>query len=270
MTRRRRRSAGTPVSFFSFQDIITSVTGILILVTLLMTLELVTRARFLAEGPAPGPDALPALHRAIQHAEIRRDWLRGEVERLGRALASAAATSPLVTADELRRIEYEVGSTAERNDALRARQRETLAAVARERVELEKVASEAESAATRAQQLQAKADELRRSNRLVMLPGAGAGKSPVFVESSAAGLVAGTSDVDGRVMPAKRWPVGSLDALTRWAESRSRTREYFLVLVRPDGVETANEAVDRLRDAGFDVGWEPMDAAVTVFQPSRE
>src|SRR5688500_3894328 len=102
MTRRRRRSAGSPVSFFSFQDIVTSVTGILILVTLLMTLDLITRARFVANVPGPDADELSALHRDIRDAEARREWLRGEVGRVGQALTSAAAASPLVTADELR------------------------------------------------------------------------------------------------------------------------------------------------------------------------
>ena len=258
------------MSFFAFQDIITSVTGILLLVTLLMTLELITRARFVAEVPAADADELPALRRGIANAEARGAWLRGEVERVGQALASAAAASPLVTAEELQRIEFESNRAAARNDALRARQREVSAALARERAEVEKVESDAETRAAKARQLQARAEEFRRSNHVVMLPGNAAGKSPVFVESSGEGLVAGTADSDGRVVPTEKWPAGAVDALARWAESRSRTREYFLILVRPDGVATANNAVERLRDAGFDVGWEPIEAAVTVFEASRQ
>ena len=40
MPSRFRTNIGTRISFFSFQDIITSVTGILILVTLILTLYL--------------------------------------------------------------------------------------------------------------------------------------------------------------------------------------------------------------------------------------
>ena len=38
-----RRAGAPPISLFSFQDIITSVTGIMILVTLMMSIELVQR-----------------------------------------------------------------------------------------------------------------------------------------------------------------------------------------------------------------------------------
>src|SRR5262245_5426312 len=39
----RRGRGGTPISLFSFQDIITSVTGIMILVTLILALDVIRR-----------------------------------------------------------------------------------------------------------------------------------------------------------------------------------------------------------------------------------
>ena len=42
---RRRVVASTAFSLFSFQDIITSVTGIMVLVTLMLALELITRVQ---------------------------------------------------------------------------------------------------------------------------------------------------------------------------------------------------------------------------------
>ena len=43
MSRSRKRRDESAVSFFSFQDIIASVTGIMLLITLLLVLELVVR-----------------------------------------------------------------------------------------------------------------------------------------------------------------------------------------------------------------------------------
>src|SRR5688572_14968092 len=40
---RMRRSTAQPITLFSFQDIITSVTGVMVLLTLLMALELIQR-----------------------------------------------------------------------------------------------------------------------------------------------------------------------------------------------------------------------------------
>ena len=53
---RGRRHRNQPFSLFSFQDIITSVTGIVILLTLVLTLDLITR-RQSSPAAQSGPSA---------------------------------------------------------------------------------------------------------------------------------------------------------------------------------------------------------------------
>jgi hypothetical protein len=69
-----RRGRGPSISLFSFQDIITSVSGILIFVTLLLTLELTGRAQKAGSGPVEWNAT--DLERAIARVRAERDDLR--------------------------------------------------------------------------------------------------------------------------------------------------------------------------------------------------
>jgi len=72
----KRRNNGPSVSFFAFQDIITAVVGIFILITLLLVLELAQRVE--AAGSTPTAD----ISSVVQMIET----LQGEVERMTQEL----------------------------------------------------------------------------------------------------------------------------------------------------------------------------------------
>ena len=65
MSRRRRRSA--PFSLFAFQDIITSVTGIMLVITMLLALELLERT-----DVAP-PQATAAISKDLERSNESAD-----------------------------------------------------------------------------------------------------------------------------------------------------------------------------------------------------
>jgi hypothetical protein len=64
MVKRRRRTQGSGVSFFAFQDIITSVVGIFVLIMLIMVLELVQTVSEAKASSAPRVSAglLASMH----------------------------------------------------------------------------------------------------------------------------------------------------------------------------------------------------------------
>ena len=82
----RRRDQTAPMSLFSFQDIITSVTGIIITVTLVLALELVQSLaeRQSTETPAVARQVRTALEEARQQVEALRSQVRNEGDRVAR------------------------------------------------------------------------------------------------------------------------------------------------------------------------------------------
>jgi S1-C subfamily serine protease len=81
---KRRFSGGTgSTSFFAFQDIITAVTGIMVLIALLMALQITS-------GQPSRPPVDPQLTKTLAELSARRDELHGKVESI-RATAKSAA-----------------------------------------------------------------------------------------------------------------------------------------------------------------------------------
>src|SRR5436190_2084488 len=103
MARRGRRSAESPMSFFSFQDIITSVTGILILVTLLMSLELVTRAQ-VQSIPSPTNEELASVSQRVRRAQGEKDALSANNDSLQELLRKVGGVSRLTPGLQLQEL----------------------------------------------------------------------------------------------------------------------------------------------------------------------
>jgi S1-C subfamily serine protease/outer membrane murein-binding lipoprotein Lpp len=95
---KRRFSSGTgSTSFFAFQDIITAVTGIMVLIALLMALQITS-------GQPSEPRVDPKLASALAELSARRDDLHAKVEAI-RATAKPAALGSEDAAAQLANIE---------------------------------------------------------------------------------------------------------------------------------------------------------------------
>src|SRR5687767_1677296 len=93
----RRGRGGTPISLFSFQDIITSVTGIMILITLILALEVIQNTE---KSPQNRTQELTAeLQQAAQQAASVQTTVaatQAEIEKL-RANLTSSETELLAT-----------------------------------------------------------------------------------------------------------------------------------------------------------------------------
>src|SRR5688572_33254220 len=104
---RRTRALGSPVSFFAFQDIITSVTGIIILITLLLVLELMLRTGIPVVVAVADFDPDGIEHQIdARNAELRH--VERELERERDALRVAGETSPFGIQDAIARVRAEI------------------------------------------------------------------------------------------------------------------------------------------------------------------
>jgi len=250
------------MSFFSFQDIIACTTGIMVLVTLVLMLELLTRVLGAAEPPPP-PD--PDLPRKVADAGRRRDALKAELAENQRLLEALTAGKIITRAQ-----------AAAKADSVRKRQQ------LRQQLADEIARAEADRAAALAEIVRAQraSDELarkikdwhaeielsRKRTRLRVIRGQEGGKKALIVECSAGGGVVAELPRTGpmRDIPKEVQRFAGDDWVDRflaWVyRRRDKNAEYFVVLVRPDAVGHWQKILRHLKGWGFDRGvdvWPP-------------
>jgi hypothetical protein len=282
MTRRgsRRQAA---VSLFSFQDIITSVTAIMILIVLILALELVSRSQR-TEVAAEDRQVASQLKEAVEALERRAVELRAEAE----AAAGTAREAAGISAAELEYREQEarrlVRELTEENGILR--QRVTAGAIERRKAERmlrditanpASIHAQADAVALRSREISA-ANQRERERQngervtrtsvtaetLVFNPDPTNSRRPRLVEVSGEGVA---------LMPSERGPPevfawgllgGVPGRFVRWVEGIDSDREYVVFILRPSGVAYFPDVKEVVQRNNVELGLELVGEAVGV------
>jgi hypothetical protein len=276
MASRLRSRASPRISFFSFQDIITSVTGILVLVTLILTLYLenaasssepietetlrqrwdqlleqtqnvtarnqAIRARQLALSSSPDP---ARLRDEIRDGQEQIRWLSNQLAAARQQAAQTAQDSE-TKADELGlgEVRERAGSVEreleqwKRNNSVLAAESATL-----ESLELE---------------LRKKIHAATNQHRLWLLPDlSSTTRQPVLITVSRTNVICERfNQPDQRQeIPADESPSLLAEALRRWQPSR----DYLVFYVRPSGIELFARCLALAKSAGFQVGYDALE-----------
>lgn len=262
---RRDRHADPPMSFFSFQDIITSVTGILILVTLLLALELLTRVE-VQQTPIPSAAEITALQEDINEARQHHARLREDGRRLQTILTELSGTSPIAPAVELSNAERTLAVKQRALDETNAALERASAAKARALAEVNRLHQLAVEASEKAEAASAAVSAAERMDHRFLLPGKGTKKQPLLVECAAKQIRVGSVGPDGQLHRLESWNGWeATSAFINWAGDRNTSAEFFVVMVRPDAVSDSEEIIKELREKGFDVGWDAVPAKERIF-----
>ncbi len=234
----RRRASGPPISLFSFQDIITSVTGIMILVTLLMAVELIRRPKQAASAAVPEPARNDSSASQQELDELRRREQEG-AKRLQQL--SSTTSVDHTEAGDLRR------------------------AIARATSEPAMTAAQIEQLRQRVTELSESLERMKQINRVVYNPAAGAAKQAWLAEVSdhrlliaKVGEVAAPLTFDG-----PQW----LDTFRKWLRTRDRASEYFVLLIKPSGIKSYGNVRDALKTDRFDLGFDVLMSEQTAIDP---
>lgn len=264
--RSKRSTDEAPITLFSFQDIITSLSGIMILLVLMLALEVVSRR----DRPAAAAAAAPAPSvRADRQAAVQA--LRAECARLARDLASLTATTAVATApvDRLAaaRLQVEQAQSVETLRATLMRQRTRLTQTRTHQAELqaEKTAREARLAALSGELTRRDAAAASRlaGQHVFFIPEPGLDKTPWLVECSGGGIRAGrlAQAEAPRGFPATA--AGEKEFL-EFARTRPAKTDAFVVLMKPSGVGLAMNLVAQIQGAGYDVGYDALEEEFDV------
>jgi hypothetical protein len=270
MARSRRRA--NPFSLFSFQDIITSVMGIILLAALLLAVELVTRKH----GASPSTEISQVSSIVAENVST----IRADIAELKKELASMqndslAAAGTLVVESESRKKIAQVQSMRMQAELakLTAYSKERGAELARveatsfdrrdERRKLELLEAEIRSTI-------AELEELRSSDRLFYNAIPGMSKESWLIDVSAENIRVGSLPIgQARQSPRLLHTFADVDAALEFMKDLSADGHYFLILVRPSGIDRFDELLTELRERRFDIGFDVIDEDQTVFTESR-
>lgn len=254
---RRRSSEDAPVSLFAFQDIITSITGIMILVVLMQVLEVVSRKA--AEAPPLISDGETAPKQVpLDKLEKRKNELEAQLQKGVGILGKFIEIDP-------EQLVASVRAEEARKKKLRRR-----AAAAREQI---KAAEREESKGDDG--LEPEIEEEKRTLALIrtqirdakgkpidiFVPGP-MDKRPILVECAKNGLRVQVAGETERPLPFSS--KAFTDDFIHWARKRSKTQEAFFLLLKPSFAPYAEVLITLVRNEGFALGYEPFEEKRTA------
>lgn len=282
MSSRLRSLNSRKISFFAFQDIITSVSGILILVTLILATELDRNS------DSSAFDANPELERRVLETLRQQAEADARNRNLQELLSSAEIAPALETlqADvarlrtQLSEEQRKQAAVAEHltasQAAIEARDR-TLGltdlkaeiqrrirgteALAREEAQVRDEMKRLEQRVTAAQSRLLKLQQ--REGQLWLIPDkSSTTKEPILVTVSGGGVKVERFDRadQGRAF-SKSDSRREFESFLREAKSLD---QYFVFLVRPSGIDLFQRLVELAREKGFEVGFDALEEGLEI------
>ena len=253
----RRKCVSAPFSLFAFQDLITATTGIILLITLMMAVDLVQNVRR-AEA-APQEDKSPHVASLLRHAVNES---ASEIDRLQKILDETSTIR--FDADSLRRRLAELTSAAKelesQNEKIQTTQEKINARREQHRQNAKDLTPEAIDALAKEQAaIASQIETMKETNRVIFNRPAGAAKTPWLVELNETSILAAEI---GHVRAPQSFPTA--DAFLQWVQDQDRNSQYFVLLVRPASIETFSTVRKSLQDRQFDVGYDLLRSDQTA------
>jgi len=267
MTRRRRARA--PFSLFSFQDIITCVTGIIILITLVLALELTQRK---LSAPTVTTSLLASqIEKVIEEAQAevaRLDSKVGQQTSEAETLAGLAAAT--VRRDLFDANEQIKSLTAELEELSR---HESTAVRADEKIQAERFNRKPDEQhladlEAETEELDAELQAVLKENRVYFNPRTADGKRVWLVQIADARILIAPAGVKSRpTVFAQMSSRRRRSAFSEWLDKRSPASDFVFVLVRSEGIEEFDELKKLITGQGFGIGFDLLGAEQSAVDP---
>ena len=265
---RKRRSS--PFSLFAFQDIITSTTGVILLLTLILTMELLQRDT--SSMPFADAAIVAEVEQALADAQERVQSLQERLNQGQVFVTEAASVSPTQIAQkrhhlnqEIERLQVDLTRQEDRIRSFQA-QLDTWESRKYDRADDFKRITKIQQTA---QATKAKLEQLHKSNRVIYNQSTVSGKTAWIIDIGTDSLLVARLGHKG---PPKSFQSGNTALLLRnyweWIKQCDARTEYFVLLVRPQGIELYEKLKEGLRQRGFDIGYDLIGKDITVIDPN--
>jgi hypothetical protein len=263
----KRRNKDTPAfSLFSFQDIITSVTGVIMLVTLLLALKLTTQVS--AKPSSNGIENVEMMQKRIAQTKesiaVLRLSLEGHStldEELGKHTSQSAAKELAVVTEEVRLLQNKVAELRQQSvdlDNLVEAANQDWLNQSDDVETLEKAQEELAAA-------QRELTELKNSQRVFYNQADEGGRQVYIVElfnSDILVAAAGLKSAPDRFSGPKK-----LADFVDWTKEISPSRVRFVIIVHPGTTDLFRKIEDELKGKGFKIGYDLLPKDKTAVDP---
>lgn len=251
----RQRHSGNAFSLFAFQDIITSICGIVVLITLILALELSVQ---IVSDASPANVTSRQEYKQIiaktKAVEQKNAAMETEIERIN----TDSAEIITMTTSEIRERIDEVTMDINRNETQKQTRIIQLDA-AEEQVRLsllndeeyKKLLEEKASIENQLAELKRAAEMMKSGNYFYFDRSQNISESPWLVDISGSQIVAHSLAANAT---AESRDFSNYAAFFTWARTCDKSSEYFVLLVRPSGLDNFKKIEERLRDLNFRLG----------------
>lgn len=267
----RRGQDSSPFTLFSFQDIITCVSGIIILITLMLAVELTQRVR--GSPQAQTEAAVSELRKTVAAGRTELAKLKKLLEQqTGHAEEQAGQSVDLVRRDLLdAQSESQLLKTDIAN--LGTQEQKLIRADEKLRAELFDHSNDDEKRQTLTGQLNDLEQQLQhiKSNGQVFYNSTTPDGKQVWLVQldgdndliAASGRKAPPTQLDGS------WFHSAASDFSSWLSQRSPSQDFIFLLVRPDGSSQFNDFHTAIEKAGFSVGFDLLGPDQTAVDPIK-
>jgi hypothetical protein len=258
------------MSFFSFQDIMACVTGIMILVTLMLALDPLSNRPMVSPTPSVPSDVVERLRAAQQRSE-------GAAEAVAKAreLLEQSSAEERVTGRQLEKLQQLRQSEQAKLTAAKRQLESGAAKLQKARSEVQLVTQEARLAEERAKGLRKEVVDLDMQSRVKRQSGPQEPLQPVLIEVRPDGIAVGTLDDRGTPMLKSVLPHSSaIYAPAIWAAQMQRLLAdypppkdgepigwYGLFIIRSDAVPEGLSLYSNLHASAWEAGCQLWDAS---------
>lgn len=261
------RRKTNPFSLFSFQDIITGLCGIMILLVLLVIVDITTRR----DAPQGSRErSVPV------EDDSHKEELLSEIEALEKRLTALKDESRLLVVAASEKVAPEVRERLV--SELNERQREAAALLSQVedlRIRVFK-AREADAEGKKAIAemdrhrgiLETKLNEMKNRKGVTLIPEYGEYKLPVFVVCGRGGIqVVRPLEGSGSRETIRQWLPDNTDMeknLRRELDRLDRTTHTIILLIRPTGVKHMDALAKLVEGMGFSYGRDPLEEDLDI------
>ncbi len=258
----RRRRTSPKISLFAFQDIITSVTGIMVLITLLLALELLQRKE--ESPPVKTAEITEQIESSVEENRQQIEDLKQQLKQQGQQAVELARVDPTHLSRQItdttrltEAMQQELEELEQQQDATANRQQQ-----AEQDLDQREESKSLEQLLQEIAEHREKIEKITQSNRMIFNPDAGENKTPWLVE------VQGNQIQTAPVGQAQRPEVfADVGEFRRWVSGRNPSREYFVLLVKPAGIDAFDDIRTFLQSKRFDVGYDVLAADQNAIDP---
>lgn len=261
----KRRRTENPFSLFAFQDIITAVTGILIMITLILALNISGQPAQTAEQGEPSN---PISNADLESIRKQLEQLEKKVKNQDSALQMVSGKSDQQLKDEIKQFEQSQASIRTRIEAQRKLTETAKELLHKLNTENDgQLASQLDEKLKKIEAMLKQLESLQDGSRLVYQVKSSSSKTAWFVDVTDGDLLAAKAGI-------KQTPVkfsgNSLEeriqAFRNWAQNLKSSERYVILLVRPKGI-ASYKAIRGLNIPRIEFGVDLISNDVIVIDP---